>query len=285
MATDRYYKAANNGHLEAHVKLAQNTGLGNGVPRSEVGSVEWYKRAADKGFSQAEYMYGLARLEGYGSDKDTEEAIKWIALAANHNFLLAQYRLGREYEKGVAVEQNYTQAFHWYNIAFSAGSANAAVSLGNLYVDGNGTERDIDKGLELLTYGAKKGHLYAQGLLGNLYLGFQDGINANPEKAVYWLKKASERNHPDALLMLARMHDIGEHLPLDEDKAYEYYVRASFAGSAEAQKETAVKLMSGDGIESRPGLALLWYYILEKMVTNLLSISLMTWKVEYRKKK
>ncbi len=48
------------------------------------------------------------------------------------------------------------------------------------------------------------------------------GVDANPEKGIFWLKQAVEKEHSAAAIMLSKIYLSGLGVPIDVDKGVYY---------------------------------------------------------------
>lgn len=80
---------------------------------------------------------------------------------------------------------------------------------------------------------AEKGSPFIQFTLGQRFL-FGQGIAQSDEKAVECFKKASEKNHLEATVLLARGYEIGWPSPQDLDRSLKLYENAAHQGNKEA---------------------------------------------------
>lgn len=152
-------------------------------------------------------------------------AVNWFKKALEWNYVKASLSLGTHYEKGLGVEQNLEKAIAYYQIASQEGIAIASLKHARILVSGKfGITKDIEFGRKLvssailqLTIEANKGKASAAKTLGRLYrdgnLLALENREDNKDKAIYWLRVASDLGNAGA------MHDLGHLLIyLDEDK-------------------------------------------------------------------
>jgi len=147
----RYRKAAENGDVEAMVKLSEfyrgkdaheEIGwlhaigmcyyLGKGVEKDMVEAVAWFRRAAEhRKAAESEYlkesapamlMLGMCYRDGEGVEKDAGEAVKWFWKAAEKGVATAMLELGNFYCIGVGVERDFHEAVKWWRKAEAFGS-------------------------------------------------------------------------------------------------------------------------------------------------------------------
>ena len=117
-------KAAENGHVQAHVKLGDMYFDGRGVAADYDEAMSWYRKALkiDAENGEALSRIGSMYYEGKGVEQDYKEAAEWFRKAADREIFYAQYTLGTMYEKGLGVPQDYSQAYVWFSIGYKLGS-------------------------------------------------------------------------------------------------------------------------------------------------------------------
>lgn len=90
---------------------------GQGVPKDDEKSVEWFTKAAEQGHAEAQHNLGLMYRKGKGVPQIYAKAVEWFSKSADKGFAMAQAKLGMMYETGVGVTKNVTLAHMWFNIA------------------------------------------------------------------------------------------------------------------------------------------------------------------------
>ena len=118
-------KAAEDGHVEAQVRLGVKYDLGKGVPKNDREAVKWYRKAAEQGNAPAQYNLGVKYAKGEGVPEDDRKAVKWFRLAAEQGDAMAQHNLGVMYDKGEGVPEDYVKAYAWFNLAAAQGQEDA----------------------------------------------------------------------------------------------------------------------------------------------------------------
>lgn len=110
-------KKANEGDLDAQVKLAYLFNIGNGVERNDVEAFKWLRIAESKG-------HIFATLVVAGIYENGNIHVKQNLFEAMERYLriemkspVAQYRLGKMYEDGRGVEKNVLKAKSFYRKA------------------------------------------------------------------------------------------------------------------------------------------------------------------------
>jgi TPR repeat protein len=116
-----------------------------------------------------------------------------------------------------------------------------------------GTLGDIEKKTESDRYKtlfemAKSGNVDSQTLLGEMYLDGL-GVEADLDKAFYWLSKASNSDDPQAQYLLGFMYENGIKVVQNPSRAAELYKKAASAGDIMAKYHLALMYHKGVGIK------------------------------------
>lgn len=101
---------------------------------------------------------------------------------------------------------------------------------------------------------AEKGHKRAQTGVGLMYL-HGDGLDKDEEKAIEWFKKASCQNHDWAHYHLGTSYYYGEGVPIDFEQSFKYFQMASLNNNASAFLSLGHLYSSGNGIKKNHSLA------------------------------
>lgn len=107
--------------------------------------------------------------------------------------------------------------------------------------------------LESLIEEAEIGRKKAQYKLGCVYFFETDAkkyrAQLDVQKAIYWLQKAGEQNHDEALCLLGQIYLQKTWVPRDYGKALECLTKASDLGNAYAQFKLGQMYESGSGVK------------------------------------
>lgn len=206
--------------------------------------LNYLKQTAKKGNNVSQSILNDLAL------KRNEFAQKSIRAKAQRGDQQAQYILGRIYEQGMGIEQNEDKAAEWYIKAAKQGHWDAIKVLTKLSLQGNIFAQ------QWVITGAEKGCIEAQYALGQMYA---NGLETpkNEDQAVRWYIRAANEGHwdiPDILKKLAlsgnifaqnwirieaekedqgaqyilgRMYEYGIGVNHNEDKAAEWYIKAT----------------------------------------------------------
>ena len=153
-----YQKAADMGHAEAMVSLAECYENGYGVVKNESIMVMYEKKAAALGNAKAQYLLGNTYYLGSGGEpQNYSEAIKWYKKSAEQGNSNAQNSLGSLYMLGLFVEENYLEAIKWYRKAAEQEDVLGLYYLGFMYEKGFGVTRDFSQAKYWYEKSAAKG--------------------------------------------------------------------------------------------------------------------------------
>lgn len=248
--------AAQQGDLQAQVKLGQAYVEGTAGRRNIAEALKWLQAASSQGSVEADAWLGRLYLLGQGVPRDLNRATSLIQPAANANNPVGLRFLGMMYETGQGMQRDYVQAAAFYGKAVAQQDANACDRLGSLYLHGLGVKRDPAKAFQFYTQGANLGDRMAQLHLGQMYQSGHvpntnkgSGNAAAPKATVVRGKKpiqtqptltpdyatamklyaasAAQRNVL-AIYKIGTLYENGWGVPQDYGKALEYYQQAAF---------------------------------------------------------
>ena len=105
---------------------------------------------AEQGNVEAQVRLGLRYKHGMGVPQDSGEALNWFLRASVNGNALAQAHLGAMYRDGLDVAQNYAEAAKWFRKSAEQGNSAAQLALGILYKQGKGVLQDDKEALKWL---------------------------------------------------------------------------------------------------------------------------------------
>jgi len=141
------------------------------------------------------YYKGAIRLHGA---ENLEKVFDLYARSAEWGHAISQYNLAMMYSNGESVNVDYQQAVYWFKKSAQQGFPPAQHRLGEMYYfEKGGLPRDLDMAVALFEKGAQRNDPDAQMNLAMLY-GTGEGLSADPEKALFWIRRASEGGHQTA---------------------------------------------------------------------------------------
>ncbi len=198
------------------------------------------------------YFHGK---NGYKSD--FELAAYWFRLAAKNGVPQAQFNLALCYDAGYGLERDVKEAARLYRLAADAGIPQAKYNLAIFYAYGvydqiGGVfefDRNPGKAISLLEELCGEDFPPALTKYAEMLISGDTAVSKDDSKALELVKRASAKNDPLGLCMLADFHFLGRICPKDEGKAVELLKKASELGSAEALAKLAYCHERGVGVE------------------------------------
>lgn len=245
-------KNAEAGDANAQYTLGKIYATGEGAPKDDVKSVEWYQKAAERGSNDARYELGRCYYGGRcGLTKDDAKAHEFVQRAADEGHAEAQYLLGGMYD---FVEYLYGPV--------DRGDRRASHDLPLPYHLGLATkEARADAGNQARKWfrkAAEQGHVDAQAYLGMIY-GLGKGVPKDHAEALVWNRKAADQGDVGAQASLRDMYLFGRGVPKDYGKAVEWYRKAAAQGSFGGQYNLGLLYAQGDGVPKDLVLAYAWF--------------------------
>lgn len=193
---------------------------GQGVPKDPVAARGWFEKAATQGLRGAMYNLGMIYLRGYGTAVDRVAAAGWLEQSAKLGDPEAQFYLGMLYYRGTGGGGNPAVAGHWFELAAAQGIKEAQFNLALLLLEGKGLQPD-------------------------------------EARAVSLLEKLGD-SHPDAELVLARVHLQHSEDAARAASALRIFRRLAENGRAEAQAALGMMFVTGTGLEADPEEGRFW---------------------------
>lgn len=139
-------------------------------------------------------LAGYLHHQGYGFPADPVAAVRYQLAAAERGSAAAAFELSVLYATGSGVAADQDEAHRWTVRAAELGSARGMANLAGMYATGR-------------------------------------GVTLDPETALAWYAKAADVGHAKSAYTAGVMCLIGDGgLPVDEDKAERYLVRAESLG-------------------------------------------------------
>lgn len=118
-------------------------------------------------------------------------------------------------------------------------------------------ESDLKQIFTLLTESDELGCIDASYALATWYL-FGKFVGKNFKKAVIYLAKASEFNHPHACFDLAICYETGKGVKRNKMEAFRLYLKAALLGERQSLYEVGRCFYYGIGIEKNQEVANVW---------------------------
>lgn len=234
-------------------------------------AVRFFERAAEMGNKEAPELLVKFYYNGIGVPADKKKAAFWLGKSAEQGDADKQFGLAAMYLKGEDVEADMEMAEYWMEKAASQGHEQAKEGLkiirhnkgidcynkgiskikqASINSDMKATVEDLTDALSDLEKAGELGLVNAQSMLASYFLYGNarfvcrlltgdpcEQERVDPERGMYWLKKAVENEDADSLLLYAKYLLFGQVNCLDEtafDAGPEYYQYKKSANTKEA---------------------------------------------------
>jgi len=195
---------------------------------------------------------GFALSHGRGVPADVAEAVKYYQMAAEQGYAPAQSNLGAMYLKGRGVTLDPFAAVRWVRLAADQGYGPAEKLLGDFYAQGIGVTADGAEAVKLFLRASVKDLADAQNSLG-IHYATGNGVEKDLVRAFMWFSVAASKGHLDA-------DNNKDRVPLDVNTEVVMLITAAAADQVDAQRDLAIRLHGGNGIEQDTEAARFWLH-------------------------
>lgn len=187
------------------------------VPKDYAQAAFWLTKAAEQGNMDAQLKLGKMYLEGQGVPQDDDLAVAWIRKSTEQDHEWAYYQLGMMYLEGQGVPQSDIEAAACFLKAAELGDFDATYQMGMMYLEGRGVPQDDEQACYWIRVSAENGYRGAQALLGEM---LEQGqvTPRNLDEAAEWLAKAADWGDEDAQIRLDRLLRSGVLDPRTRDR-------------------------------------------------------------------
>ena len=233
-------------------ELAAKYDEGEGTEPNPKQSFYWMKRAAEQGLSEAQYELAVKYEKGDGIRKNLKRSFYWMKRAAEQGLSEAQYELAVKYEKGDGIRKNLKRSFYWMKQAAEGGSQEARYGLAVKYSRGEGTEQNLELAMEWFEKAENKNYSFYGVQLRIVNKSLDD---KNFTEGLRTLLLFADMGNVLAHYKLAHMYDKGEGVERDPERSFYWMKRAAEGGYVLARYELAIKYEKGEGTEKNPELA------------------------------
>jgi TPR repeat protein len=117
--------AAQAGHAQAQLYVANMYRRGYGVERSYAQAARWYRAAAEQGEPSGMYNYAVHLREGLGVARDEDAATAWFEKGARAGHSASMLNLGLRYFNGLGAPLDKVLGYAWVHKAAGKGSVPA----------------------------------------------------------------------------------------------------------------------------------------------------------------
>ncbi len=250
---------ANQGNVEALVKLGRIYLEGMGVDKDYKKAHNFFVRASKEGNAQGYAYLAYTYANGLGVEQNDEKVVKYFEKACELEDGYSAFALGFIYKRGLyGVDKSLKIAREYFDKAAQKGISGAKyeqalfmerdikkLSESNDAQDRQKAKEMAPKALALFKEAADKNYVPAKYALAIKYL---DENNAQKDAEAFKLLDSSkESNHPLVYSALAFCYDYARGCEQDFYKSLEYYERSYELGYKKAVMNIAYAYMTGCG--------------------------------------
>lgn len=175
------------------------------------------------------------------------KAVELAAPLAEAGNAEALYLMGFAHESGQGAEASKDKALEFYRKAAALKHKDAVYRMSFILL-GSEKEDERDQAREALETAAKDDPAVAARILGEAYLRGRLTPAPDPDKAVFWWKRAADAGDIPSLLLIARFYEGQFGFPelKDAKEAHANYAKAAGFGDAGAMAALGSRLLSGE---------------------------------------
>jgi TPR repeat protein len=241
-AVREWTPAAQAGQSNAEYSLGLLDYEGLGVAKDYQTAFSWVGRAARQGHAAAQYALGTMHVEGKGTEVDYQVAAVWFAKAGKKGVREAQFALGRLFAYGFLGKRDLDRAAYWFELAAQKDFAPAQVELADTLLNPRYARQDDGAALRWLTRSAELGNADGQYRLAQKYESKLDY-----SKAMELFQNSARQGHVGSQVALGRLYLGGNHVPADNQKAFDWFCRAAAQGNSFAFYSLSTMFEKGSG--------------------------------------
>jgi TPR repeat protein len=239
-----YTRAAQKGYARAEYRMGMQFEQAN----DPIKALQHYKQGSEAGDSASNYRLGMMTLLGqHGQPQDYAKGVQLIRLAAStadENAPQGAYVLGMLQARELPqinvpeVYLAYDEKAAKMNIEKAAylGFAKAQLKMGSAYeLCSLGSEFNPTLSMHYNALASRQGEAEADMAISKWFLcGYEGEFPKNEELAYQYAQRAAQAGLATAEFAMGYFNEIGMHVPVNLDKALEWYDKASRNGNTDA---------------------------------------------------
>ena len=210
--------AADAGHGESQLRLAEMYEQGDGVRRDVAHAGHYYRLAIEHGYMMASNNLGemiIADAWEKGElDTHWQQACDHFKVAADGDYPEAQYNLAEALLRDAKKSGSFSgdsngadEAVMWFRRAADNGHIRAQYNLASMYDQGTLAGKDATESTRYYRMAADQGDSDAQYALG-WRLFKSDGVQGDVNEALHWFTCAAAQSHGDATKALSQSQKL-----------------------------------------------------------------------------
>lgn len=210
---------AEDGDVDAQIKLARIFAEGRGVPADKAMAEQWCRRAAEQDSAEAQFLLGYWYDKGPVLERDYAQAVEWYQRAADQGHAGGQWGLGCMYCQGFGIPKDEVLGADWMRRSACQGYADAQCEMGWMYESGTGVPVNITESARWTRLAADQGQAVAQAGIASKYH-HGEGVVKDVVEAKRWTRLAADQGNATAFLQLSHMYMDGDLCEVDFIEAH-----------------------------------------------------------------
>lgn len=240
-----FKKAAELGHLHSTYLVGLYLHLGIGTNKDD-SFIDWYLKAADRGHAQANLELAELYEKGRKVHADHNQALHYLNRAANFGNGEAQYRLYEELSNNTICDSNVERLRTLLERSAASGFKYAIYKLVRFLIKGKLFRKDIGRAMKLIETPVLQGDQIAYGIFSNIDKGDLTAGQKNKHRQI--TKMSADLFNPSAAYDLAQEYEKEGDTDSSEE-ALRYYSRAAALGLYGAALDLARCFQFGIGCD------------------------------------
>ncbi|MEZ5938652.1 MAG: tetratricopeptide repeat protein [Hyphomonadaceae bacterium] len=237
-AYESFLSMAQQGDMDAALKVAIMSGNGQGAEASAIRSAYWFRKAAEAGVAEAQYSLGDMYRVGDGVAQSDEDAFEWTRKAAEQGHAKAQNALALFYITGAGTSRNDVKAREWFERAALRGHGGAAMNAAAMHVSGQGTPESLEAAERYFRLAAMAGEARGKEALASLgappirrfvadKVAEEAFASGNYAAALARWQDSARQGDPSAENGLGALYFAGKGVPQSDEEAFAWFTRAA----------------------------------------------------------
>ncbi len=231
---------------DANAQLALGVLYARGVkpvsPNAEL-ALQWLEKSAKQGNVAAMNYMGVIYGDGKLIKRDIQKAIYWRELAAEKGTAADKFALANSFIYGYMLPANQQKALYWLTKSGEAGHIDAINQLVSIYSN-RGDKQQATYWKHQRSYAqikaAQAGDVSAMYEVYRKYISGKGGLYKSVPKGIFWLEKAANAEHIQAMDTLAMMYINGRYVERDFKKGISILERIAEKNPSYAMKISTI---------------------------------------------
>ena len=175
-----------------------------------------------------------------------KKAFEIYSKRADDGDRLSKCRMGEMYYEGYGVDKRPLKAFQLINESYDPNCPETVFQLGKCHFEGIGTPENKELGFEMIISLAENGYPPAENYIASKYYN-GDYLGKDPERMLYWLRRAVSHDDPKALYNMGNLLCEGKYVTINPFEAFRMWKKASEFHYIPACGRLGASYLNGEG--------------------------------------